>query len=184
LFRRMLSNLYYRILQKMSDSDVLQNVGDFRLLDRKCINALKQFRESERYTKGMYSWIGFKKKEIAFEVAERVAGTSSFNFHKLFRLAVNGITSFTTAPLRLSAFLGFFFSFFSFILMLVYFLKALLHGDPVQGFPTLIITILFLGGLQLLSIGIIGEYLGKVFLETKKRPVYLIGETNIHGVVD
>lgn len=182
--RRKLSNTYYRMLQKVSNVDILQNVGDFRLLDRKCIDALKQLRETERYTKGMYCWIGFKKTELEFEVAERVAGQSSFSYRKLVKLAINGFTSYTTAPLKLSVYIGIIVSLLSFILMLVFLIKALLYGDPVQGFPTLITVILFLGGVQLLSLGIIGEYLGKVFNETKHRPVYLVSETNCNLHVD
>ena len=177
-FRRKLSNAYYRMLQKVSNVDILQNVGDFRLLDRKCIDALKQIRETERYTKGMYCWIGFKKTELEFDVAERVAGQSSFSYRKLIKLAVNGFTSYTTAPLKISTYIGLTVSLLSFVLMLIFLIKALLYGDPVQGFPTLITVILFLGGVQLLSLGIIGEYLGKVFNETKHRPAYLISETN------
>ena len=177
--RRKLSQRYYRLLQKVSNVDILQNVGDFRLLDRKCIDALKKLRETERYTKGMYCWIGFKKTELEFEVGERVAGRSSFSYRKLAKLAVNGFTSYTTAPLKVSTYVGLVVSLFSFVLMLVHLIKALIFGDPVQGFPTLITVILFLGGIQLLSLGIIGEYLGKVFNETKHRPAYIISESNI-----
>lgn len=177
--RKKLSNAYYRLLQKASRTEVLPNVGDFRLLDRKCIDALKSLRETERYTKGMYCWIGFRKKEILFEPAERVAGESTFSYRKLVGLAMEGITSYTTAPLRISTIIGFIVSLFSFILLLYFLIKSLIWGDPVQGFPTLIIIILFLGGMQLLSIGIIGEYLGRVFNETKNRPVYIVDECNL-----
>ncbi len=177
--RKKLSNWYYQLLQKTTRVDVLQNVGDFRLLDRKCIDALKQLRESERYTKGMYCWIGFKKKEILFEPAERVAGESTFSYGKLISLAMEGFTSFTTAPLKISTVIGVVVSVLSFILMFIFLFKALFFGDPVQGFPTLITVILFLGGVQLLSLGIIGEYLGRIFIETKNRPVYLVKETNL-----
>ncbi len=177
--RRKFSYLYYRMLQKATSVDILQNVGDFRLLDRKCIDALKQLRETERYTKGLYCWIGFKKKEIDFEVAERVAGKSSFNYKNLLKLALQGFTSFSTAPLKFATYLGLIVSAVSFILMLVHLIKALIYGDPVAGFPTLITVILLLGGIQLLCLGIMGEYLGRVFNETKHRPVYLISETNI-----
>lgn len=179
--RRKLSEHYYRLLQKVSNVDILPNVGDFRLLDRKCINALKQLRETERYTKGMYCWIGFNKTELEYEVAERIAGKSSFSYRKLVKLAVNGFTSYTTAPLRISAYVGLAVSLLSFVLMLIFLIKALIYGDPVQGFPTLITVILFLGGVQLLSLGIIGEYLGKVFNETKHRPAYIISESNIQA---
>ncbi len=179
--RKKLSNWYYKLLQKTTRVDILQNVGDFRLLDRKCINALKELRESERYTKGMYCWIGFKKKEILFEPAERVAGESTFSYGRLLSLAMEGFTSFTTAPLKISTVIGVVVSVLSFILMFIFLFKALFFGDPVQGFPTLITVILFLGGVQLLSLGIIGEYLGRIFIETKNRPVYLVKETNLKG---
>ena len=179
--RNKLSNWYYKLLQKTTRVDVLQNVGDFRLLDRKCIDALKTMRESERYTKGMYCWIGFKKKEILFEPAERIAGKSTFSYGRLLSLAMEGFTSFSTAPLKISTAVGVVVSLLSFILMFIYLFKALIYGDPVQGFPTLITVILFLGGIQLLSLGIIGEYLGRIFIETKHRPVYLIKESNSKG---
>ena len=137
---------------------------------------MRQLRESERYTKGMFCWIGYRKKEIVFDRADRIKGESSFSFLKLFELAVEGITSFTTAPLRLSTLLGFTISILTLIYICYFLLKTIIFGDPVRGFPTLVIIILFLGGIQLLSLGIIGEYLGRIFQETKNRPVYLINE--------
>ena len=172
--RKRLSLAYYNLLQKTTRVEILQNVGDFRLLDRKCIEALKQIRETERYTKGMFCWIGFNKKEILFDRGDRLVGKSSFNLASLFNLGMEGITSFTTAPLRLSTVLGFIISTGAFIMMLFFLLKRLIFGDPVQGFSALIIVILFLGGIQLLSLGIIGEYIGRIFNETKHRPVYLV----------
>lgn len=174
--RRKLTLMYYRMLQSTTSTDVLENVGDFRLLDRKCIDALKELRECERYTKGLYSWIGFKKKEITFDQQDRIAGNSSFNMFKLASLAMQGVTSFTTAPLKLATVLGFVVSVVAFIYMCYILVKTILYGDPVQGYPTLIIVILFLGGVQLLSLGIIGEYLGRIFNETKNRPVYFVRE--------
>jgi len=172
--RKRLSLQFYKILQSSSRFDVLQNVGDFRLLDRSCINALKRMRESERYTKGMYCWIGFKKKEIEFVQGDRVAGVSSWNYRQLFSLAIDGITSFTNFPLRISTIVGFFVSMFAFLYMIYVFIKALIYGDPVQGYPTLVILILFLGGIQLLSLGVIGEYIGRIYNETKNRPDYIV----------
>ena len=174
--RKNFSMLFYKILDHSTRFDVLQNVGDFRLLDRCCIDALKQMRESERYTKGMFCWIGYKKKEIVFDRADRVAGESNWNFWSLFNLAVEGITSFTTAPLRLATLFGIVIAFFAFCLLLFYGLKTLIWGDPVQGFTTLVVVTLFLGGVQLLSIGILGEYIGRIFNETKRRPTYLVSE--------
>ena len=174
--RKKLSLYYYYILQKMTNVDILPNVGDFRLLDRKCINSLKELRETQRYTKGLYCWIGFHKKEVEFEQGDRTNGISSFNYHKLFNLAIEGITSYSTAPLRISTLLGLVVSFAAFLYMCYIFIKTIILGEPVHGFPTLIIVMLFLGGIQLLSLGIIGEYLGRIFLESKHRPVYIIDE--------
>ena len=174
--RKKLSMAYYKLLQSLTRFDILENVGDFRLLDRRCIDALKQIRESDRYTKGLFCWIGFKKCEITFEPNDRVAGRSSFNLRQLFGLATDGITSFTTTPLRLSTSLGLTVSVLTVLYMLYFLIKTLIIGDPVQGFPTLIVVILFLGGVQLLSMGIIGEYLGRIFNETKRRPPYFIRE--------
>ena len=174
--RKRLSLMYYRMLQHTTRIEILQNVGDFRLLDRRCIEALRQLRESERYTKGMYCWIGFNKKEVLFDQGDRVAGASSWNMSGLFKLAMEGITSYTTAPLRISTLFGFLVSAAAFLYMLFILVRTILYGDDVQGFPTLIIIILFLGGIQLLSIGIIGEYVGRIFNETKNRPVYVVKE--------
>lgn len=174
--RKKLSMTYYRILQKTTRVEILQNVGDFRLLDRKCIDELKKLRETERYTKGMYCWIGFKKCAVDFETQDRIAGESSMSFKALISLAIDGITSFTTAPLRMSAVMGFIVSLVAFIYMCFVLFKTIFIGEDVQGYPTLVILILFIGGVQLISLGIIGEYLGKIFNETKNRPVYVVGE--------
>ena len=174
--RRFFSLMYYRILQKTTKIEVLQNVGDFRLLDRCCIEALKQMRESERYTKGMFCWIGFRKKEMVFDRGDRAAGKSSWNFMSLFALAIEGITSFSIAPLRISTIIGLVVSIAAFIYMIFIFVKTLIFGDPVQGFPTIMIVMLFLGGIQLLSIGVLGEYIGRIFNESKHRPVYIVSE--------
>jgi polyisoprenyl-phosphate glycosyltransferase len=174
--RKNLSLLFYKILQKISNIEIIPNVGDFRLLDRKCIDSLKNIREQERYTKGLYSWIGFKKTFIEFETKDRIAGESSFNMLKLILFAIQGITSFSTSPLRISSFLGMIISLGSFVYLLFVVAKTILLGESVQGFPTLLITILLLGGIQLITIGIIGEYVGRIFNETKNRPTYFINE--------
>lgn len=182
--RKTFSLCFYKILQKTSPRiEVLQNVGDFRLLDRCCIEALKELRESERYTKGMFCWIGFRKKEIAFDRHDRVAGQSAWNFRSLFALAIEGITSFSTAPLRISTVIGLLVSMAAFLYMLFILIKTLICGDPVQGFPTIMTVMLFLGGVQLLTIGILGEYVGRIFNETKRRPTYLAREYNGNRVV-
>lgn len=176
--RKKLSLLYYRILQRSTRLEVLPNVGDFRLLDRRCINALKQMRENNRYTKGMYCYIGFKKTYVTFETEDRIAGESSMNYKTLINLAIEGILSYTTVPLRIATVIGVLTSLFAFIYMLVVFIKTLLYGDPVQGYPTMMIVILFLGGIQLLALGILGEYIGRIFTETKNRPVYFVRTYN------
>ena len=174
--RKKVSLLYYRLLQKTTKVHVLQNVGDFRLLDRICVDALISMRETQRYTKGMFQWIGFKKKEILFDQDARIAGDSKWNYFKLIGLAVEGITSYTTSPLKIATVMGLIVSLCAFGYMLYIFLKALFIGDPVAGYPTIMIVMLFLGGVQLLSLGIIGEYIGRIFNETKNRPVYFIRE--------
>lgn len=174
--RRKSTLLYYKILKRLAKTDILPNVGDFRLLDRKCIQSLRQLRETQRYTKGLYCWIGFRKKEIIIEQQARTAGRSSFTYRRLFNLAIEGITSYSTAPLRISTLMGLVVSMVAFVYMCYVLIKTLIVGEAVQGFPTLIIVILFMGGIQLLSLGIIGEYLARIFHETKHRPVYLIDE--------
>ena len=180
--RQQLSLLFYKILQKTTKLNIPQNVGDFRLLDKQCIEALRKIRETERYTKGLFAWIGFNKKEISFTQGDRVAGTTSWSFLSLFSLAIEGIISFTNSPLRISTIIGLFASFSSFIYLIFVFAKTILYGEVVAGYPTLAALILFLGGIQLFSIGIIGEYVGRIFKETKFRPPYLVKEHNAQKI--
>lgn len=176
IVKKKTSAIYYKILQHSTRIPIQVDTGDFRLLDRRCIEALKQFRESERYTKGMFSWIGFKKKEIVYDRDPRAAGKTKWNYAKLINLAIDGITSFTTAPLRISAYVGGLVSFGAFV-YIVYLLVRPFFGVPtVPGYASTLAVILFLGGLQLLSLGIIGEYIGRIFNETKRRPTYLVEE--------
>jgi len=177
-FKRKTSQLYYAMLQRFTRIPIQQNTGDFRLLDRSCVEALKHMRESERNTKGLYSWIGFHKKGILFDQLERTEGKSKFSFWQLMNLAINGFTSYTIVPLRLSTFFGMMVSLGAFIYLLYILISTWVFGDPVAGYPTIMVTILFLGGVQLLSIGILGEYLGKVFNESKHRPGYFVREYN------
>lgn len=176
--RKRLSLAYYRLLSKSTRIDVLPNVGDFRLLNRRCIDALCQLREQSRYTKGMYCYIGFKKTFVEFETQDRVAGQSSMSYSVLVKLAIEGLTAYTTSPLQWATGIGILVSLISFLYALWVIIKTIVWGDPVAGFPTLMIAILFLGGVQLLSLGIIGEYLGRVFNETKNRPVYFVQSFN------
>lgn len=176
--RKKFSLLFYSILKRTSRIEILPNVGDFRLLDKQCIMSLRNLRESERYTKGMFCWIGYKKSYVEFEQGERVAGSSSWNFLSLLKLAIEGIVSFTTFPLRVATIVGFVVSFIAFLYMIYVIIKTIAFGEDVAGFPTLLCIILFLGGFQLICLGIIGEYLGRIFNETKNRPVYIANEYN------
>lgn len=173
-FKKQSSRWYYRFLQRLTRIPIQQNTGDFRLLNRSCILALQQMRETERNTKGLYSWIGYNKKGIFYDQNERQQGETKWTFGQLVSLAINGITSYTIAPLRISTFIGLLVSFVAFCYLIYILITTWIFGDPVAGYPTIMVTILFLGGIQLLSIGIIGEYLGKIFNETKKRPPYFI----------
>ena len=172
ILRRLLSKWYYRILSRSTHTDVLPNVGDFRLLDRQCVEAMRSLREQGRYTKGMFCYIGFRKAEITFDRKDRAAGNSKMSYRSLFHLALEGILSYSTTPLKIASILGIVVSVFAFFYAVWILIKTLIWGDPVAGFPTLIVVILFLGGVQLLSVGIIGEYLGRVYKESKHRPVY------------
>lgn len=174
--KRITSKAYYKILQKSTNIPIQKDTGDFRLLDRKCINALKEMKETDRNNKGMFSWIGFKKKGISYQQKKRRYGKTKWSYYKLINLALNGITSFTTTPLRMASFFGIIISFFAFLYLIYIIFNTLIIGDPVRGYPTLMVTILFLGGIQLISLGIIGEYLSHIFNETKHRPAYLIRE--------
>ena len=177
--KRNLANLFYAIMKKFSTSYEMQrDVGDFRLLDKRCIEALRLMRENQRFTKGLFTWVGFHKKEIPFEVRDRAAGTTTWNYFALFNLAMKGMTSFTTAPLRMMTFLGIMVSCGAIAYMIFVLMMALIYGDPVAGYPTLMTVLLFLGGTQLLALGIIGEYIAQIFYESKRRPIYLIDEIN------
>ncbi len=175
-FKKSSSRWFYKILQKTTNIPIQIDTGDFRLLDRRCIEALKQIRETQRYTKGMFSWIGFNKKEITYDRDPRIAGSSKWNYLKLFNFAIDGITSFTTAPLRISSLFGFIISLISFVYIIVIVINTTIYGNSVAGYPSLMAVVLFLGGVQLLSLGVIGEYIGRIFNETKGRPLYFIEE--------
>ncbi len=176
--KRKSSEMYYKLLQSLTKVPIQQNTGDFRLLDRSCIEALKQMRETERNTKGMYSWIGFRKKGIYYKQKERSCGKTKWSNRALLHLAMNGIMSYTTAPLRIATITGIAVSLVAFIYLIYILVTTLLYGDPVAGYPTIMVTMLFLGGIELLAIGIIGEYLGRVFNEVKGRPGYFLNSYN------
>jgi glycosyltransferase involved in cell wall biosynthesis len=170
------SAAFYKVLQRSTRIPIQQDTGDFRLLDRRCVEALKQMRESQRYTKGMFSWIGYKKKEITYERDPRFAGATKWNYFQLVNLAIEGIVSFTVSPLRFSTYMGVVTSALAFVYMLYLVVRTIFFGTDLAGYPSMMAVILFLGGVQLLSIGIIGEYVGRIFNETKNRPLYFVEE--------
>lgn len=182
--KKFTSHAFYKVLKNISKVPIQEDTGDFRLLDRRCVLALRKLRETQRYTKGMFSWIGYNKKEILFDRDARAAGETKWNYFKLIDLAIEGITSFTTFPLKVSTYLGGIISIIAFIYMVIIVSKTLIFGDHVAGYPSLMAVILFLGGIQLLFLGIIGEYLGRVFNETKQRPLYFVEEYNNEKVTN
>lgn len=177
-FKRKTSQWYYSLLQRLTRVPIQKNTGDFRLLDRSCVEALKSMRETERNTKGMYSWIGFRKKGIVYQQKERKAGETKWSTKALLSLAMNGILSYTIAPLRIASLMGLMVSMIAFIYLVYILVTTMVYGEPVAGYPTIMVTVLFLGGVQLLCLGIIGEYLGRIFNEVKGRPGYFINSYN------
>lgn len=173
------SKAFYRVLQKSTRIPIQQDTGDFRLLDKRCVEALRQIRESQRYTKGMFSWIGYKKKEITYKRDPRAAGETKWNYFKLVDLAIEGIVSFTTAPLRWSTVMGIIVSTAAFLYIIYIVIETLINGADIAGYPSTMAVILFLGGIQLLSLGVIGEYVARIFSETKNRPLYFIEEYHV-----
>ena len=170
------SRLYYQTLQKVTHIPIQEDTGDFRLLDRRVVDALREFRESQRNTKALFSLVGFNKKELLYDRDPRAAGETKWNYLKLVNLAIDGITSFTTAPLRIASVFGIVISLFAFLFIL-YLLVRPLFGVPTgDGYSSLMATVLFLGGVQLLSLGVIGEYIGRIFNESKQRPLYFVEE--------
>lgn len=176
--KKFTSKMYYKVLQSLTRVEIQKDTGDFRLLDRRCVNALKQLRETQRCSKSMFSWIGYNKKEVLFDRDPRIAGTTKWNYKKLMDLAIDGITSFTTSPLRISTYL----SIPTFLALIVYFIyviiKCITQSVAIQAFQAIILLVLFFAGIQIMLFGIMGEYLGRIFNETKNRPLYFIKEYN------
>lgn len=176
--KKFTSKMYYKVLQSLTRVEIQKDTGDFRLLDRRCVNALKQLRETQRCSKSMFSWIGYNKKEVLFDRDPRIAGTTKWNYKKLMDLAIDGITSFTTSPLRISTYL----SIPTFLALIVYFIyviiKCITQSVAIQAFQAIILLVLFFAGIQIMLFGIMGEYLGRIFNESKHRPLYLVNEYN------
>lgn len=174
--RRFLSKKFYEFYNLISEQKAPYNAGDFRLMSRKVVNAVLEVQEKQLFMKGIFNWVGYKSCAVVYECAERAAGNSKFNFWKLWNLALDGITGSSTLPLRVWTYLGGGIAFISFVIALFFLIKTILWGDPVQGFPTLVILILFFGGIQLIALGIMGEYIGRIMIEVKNRPLYIVDE--------
>jgi glycosyltransferase involved in cell wall biosynthesis len=174
LLKRATAYLFYRLLQRLGSVRIPEDTGDFRLLSRRAVRALRRLRERHRFMKGLYAWIGYPQASVEYQRSPRQAGRTKWDFWRLWNFALEGITSFSVIPLKLSTYLGFVTALAAFLYGTFIIAKAVLFGDPVAGFPTLFAFITFLGGVQLVAIGIIGEYLGRVFDEVKQRPLYLV----------
>ena len=181
LLKKVMSYIYYRLLFYLSDINVPRDTGDFRLLNKNALDALLKLRDKHRYMKGLFVWVGFKQKEIEYEREARFKGKTKWGFFGLFNLAFDGLTSFSIMPLRLASTIGFLSAFIGFFYGAVIVFKTLFFHEPVAGFTSLVVLVTFFGGIQLLSIGIIGEYIGRIFNETKNRPLYVV--INIQGSI-
>ena len=175
--RSFFAKKFYQLINKISDTEMVDGARDFRLMTRQMVDAILELTEYNRFSKGLFSWVGFKTKYISFENRERVAGETSWSFWKLFNYSIDGIVNFSDAPLTIASFVGALSCIGSGLAILFIILRALLYGDPTAGWPSMVSIFLFIGGIQLLCLGIIGKYIGKIFLETKQRPVYIIRET-------
>ncbi|MFH2078855.1 MAG: glycosyltransferase family 2 protein, partial [Pseudomonadota bacterium] len=178
-FKRFTAAAFYRVMSRLSHTPIPPDTGDFRLMSRPVLDALRQLRERQRFMKGLFTWVGFKQVSLPYERAPRLAGGSKFNYWRLWNLALEGITSFSTVPLRLATYVGVLTALGAFAWGLWIVARTVLWGDPVEGWPSLMTVMLFLGGVQLVALGIIGEYLGRLYLEVKQRPLYLVAEARL-----
>ncbi len=172
--KRATANAFYRVIGRLSRTPIPADTGDFRLLSRRANEALRRLRERHRFMKGLFGWIGFRQLGVPYDRAPRAAGATKWNYWRLWNFALEGITSFSAAPLKLATYVGLATSLFAFAYGVVVIVRTLLYGDPVAGYPSLMVVILFLGGLQLMALGLIGEYLGRLYEEGKQRPLYLV----------
>ena len=175
--RSFFARMFYRLMRKISDTEIVDGARDYRMMTRKMVDSILLMNEYNRFSKGIFSWVGFDTHWLEYENVERVAGETKWSFFKLFAYSIEGIVAFSTAPLSIASFTGIFFCILSFLLILVVVVRALIWGDPVAGWPSTVCIILFIGGIQLFCIGILGQYLAKTFLETKNRPLYIIRES-------
>lgn len=180
--KRVTAVSFYKVIGKLSKFEIPRNTGDFRLISRRSVLALRALPENNRFMKGLFAWIGYRQTEVVYERPEREAGETKFNYWKLWNFALDGITSFTTLPLKLASYIGCILAIFSFFYGILIIVKTLLFGDPVPGYPSLMVIVLFLGGIQLVFMGILGEYMGRMFDESKRRPLYLLDRVHRSSV--
>ncbi|MBR3049441.1 MAG: glycosyltransferase family 2 protein [Bacilli bacterium] len=178
VIRSFFARMFYKIINKMSKVEMVDGARDFRLMSKQVVNSVLSVKEYNRYSKGIFSLVGFKTKYIEYENIKRVKGSTKWSFFELFAYAINGIVSFTTTPLVISAFIGLLMCVVSFVLILIIIIKTLCFGDPVGGWPSMVCIVSFLSGIQLFCIGIMGSYLSKMYMEVKNRPIYIIKEKN------
>jgi glycosyltransferase involved in cell wall biosynthesis len=174
--KKFTSAAFYRIMQSLSATPLPRDTGDFRLMSRRAVDAIRQLRERQRFMKGLFTWVGYRQKAMVYDRDPRFAGSSKFNYWRLWNFALEGITSFSGAPLKIATYVGVFTALLAFGFGIVVLGKALFFGDPVRGYPSLMLVVLFLGGVQLMALGMVGEYLGRLYMEAKQRPLYLIDE--------
>ena len=174
--RRAFTQAFYHLFERFGEIELPDGAGDFRLMDRKVVDAVRQMPERARFSKGLYAWVGFKSVGVPFDVADRLEGASKWSFRKLFRFAFDGITSFSSAPLKVWTLLGLLISICALGFAIVFVVKTLFFGSDVPGFPSLIVSVMFFAGVQLMSLGILGEYIGRIFAEVKRRPLYIVAE--------
>lgn len=177
--RSFFARMFYKIINKMSKTEMVDGARDYRLMTRQMVNSILELKEYNRYSKGLFSFVGYNTKWLEYENIERVAGETKWSFWKLFKYAIEGIVAFSTMPLTIAAFIGILFCLISFVMIIVIIAKTLIFGDPTSGWPSLVCIIFFVSGIQLFCLGIMGEYLSKTYLETKKRPIYIVKETNV-----
>ena len=175
--RSFFARMFYKIINKMSDIEMVDGARDYRLMKRQVVDAIISLKEYNRYSKGLFSFVGFKTKWLEYENIERVAGETKWSFWKLFKYALEGITAFSTTPLILSSVIGLVFCLIAVLAIIFIIVRTLLYGDPTSGWPSLVCIIVFVSGIQLFSVGIIGQYLSKTYLEVKNRPIYIVKET-------
>jgi len=181
--RSFFARMFYRIINRISDADIVDGARDFRLMKREMVDAIVAMCEYNRFSKGIFGWIGFRTMWLPYKNVERVAGETKWSFWKLFKYSIDGIVNFSQAPLSIASFTGLFFTLVAFIMVLFVFVRRLIFGDPVAGWASTVCIVLFIGGIQLLCMGIIGQYLAKTYMEVKKRPHYIIAESSSEDVV-